>query len=61
MKFKVHSTNTDGKTIYALIDADGVCRLTCTDEYQEFKDWVAAGNQPLPADAPAATTIGAAQ
>ena len=36
--------------IYARIDDDGLCRLTCTEDYQEFKDWLAEGNTPEPAD-----------
>ena len=36
--------------IYARIDDDGKCRLTCTEDYPEFKAWLAEGNQPLPAD-----------
>ena len=38
--------------IYARIDDDGLCRLTCTADYPEFKAWLEAGNQPLRADAP---------
>ena len=38
--------------IYARIDDDGKCRLTCSDEYPEFAAWIAAGNEPLPADQP---------
>ena len=37
--------------IYARIDDDGKCYLTCTEDYPEFKEWVEAGNTPLPADA----------
>jgi len=41
----------DGETqIYARIDDDGLCRLTCTADYPEFKAWLAEGNTPLPAD-----------
>jgi hypothetical protein len=36
--------------IYARIDDDGLCRLTCTEDYPEFKAWLAEGNEPLPAD-----------
>jgi hypothetical protein len=49
MIFKIHSV-INGKTIYACIDDDGLCRLTCTEDYPEFKSWVEAGGQPLPAD-----------
>jgi len=37
--------------IYARIDDDGKCRLTCTADYPEFQAWLAEGNTPLPADA----------
>jgi hypothetical protein len=50
MIFKILTTNEDGKTIYARIDDDGLCRLTCTEDYPEFKTWIAEGNTPLPAD-----------
>lgn len=36
--------------IYARIDDDGLCRVTCTEDYPEFKAWLEAGNTPLPAD-----------
>ena len=36
--------------IYARIDDDGKCRLTCTEDYPEFQAWLAEGNQPEPAD-----------
>jgi hypothetical protein len=36
--------------IYARIDDDGLCRLTCTADYPEFKAWVESGNEPLPPD-----------
>jgi len=36
--------------IYARVDEDGLIRLTCTAEYPEFKEWIAEGNTPLPAD-----------
>jgi hypothetical protein len=38
--------------IYARLDDDGKCRLTCTAEYPEFIEWVEAGNTPEPADTP---------
>jgi hypothetical protein len=50
MIYKILHTNEDGKTIYARIDDDGLCRLTCTEDYPEFKEWIEAGNEPEPAD-----------
>jgi hypothetical protein len=52
MTFKILTTNEDGQTIYARIDDDGKCRLTCTAEYPEFQEWLEAGNTPSPADQP---------
>ena len=50
MIFKILSTNDIGQTIYARIDDDGLCRLTCTEDYPEFKAWIEQGNVPEPAD-----------
>ena len=50
MIFKILTINEDGQTIYARIDGDGKCRLTCTDEYSEFQEWLTEGNEPSPAD-----------
>ena len=36
--------------IYARIDNDGLCRLTCTEDYPEFQEWIKQGNTPIPAD-----------
>jgi hypothetical protein len=36
--------------VYACIDDDGLCRLTCIAEYPPFQAWLAEGNEPLPAD-----------
>ena len=52
MIFKILTTNEDGQTIYARIDDDGLCRLTCAAEYPEFQAWLAEGNVPTPADQP---------
>lgn len=36
--------------VYARIDDDGLCRVTCTAENPEFQAWLAEGNTPEPAD-----------
>lgn len=50
MIYKIFKTNEDGTIIYARIDDDGRCRLTCTEDYEPFKEWIEKGNTPLPAD-----------
>jgi hypothetical protein len=49
MIYKILVISEDG-TIFARIDDDGKCRLTCTEDYPEFKAWLEAGNTPLPPD-----------
>lgn len=39
-------TTEDGIKIYARIDEDGKCRVTCTEDNPEFKAWVEEGNLP---------------
>jgi len=39
--------------IYARIDDDGVIRATCSADHPPFQEWLAEGNEPLPADDPA--------
>ena len=50
MIFKILTVNEVGQIIYARIDDDGLCRLTCTADYPEFVAWLAEGNTPTPAD-----------
>lgn len=50
MIFKMLSKLEYDPQIYVRIDDDGICRLTCTEDYPEFKAWLEAGNTPLPAD-----------
>ena len=40
----------DDAQIYARIDDDGLCRVTCTEDNPEFKSWLEEGNTPLPAE-----------
>ena len=51
MKYKkLNNALTDGPQIFARIDDDGLIRLTCTEKYSEYLEWVAAGNTPEDAD-----------
>ena len=52
MIFKCLPVAKGEKQIYARIDDDGLCRLTCTEDYPEFKAWLEEGNTPEPADEP---------
>jgi hypothetical protein len=52
MIYKMLPKNGDDPQIFARIDDDGLCRLTCTEEYPEFQSWLEAGNTPLPPDEP---------
>ena len=45
MIYKLLTTNEDGVKIYARIDEDGLCRVTCTENDPSFLAWVAEGNQ----------------
>ena len=46
---KLPKTNESDPQIYARIDDDGKCRLTCTEDYPEFQAWIAEGNTPAEA------------
>jgi hypothetical protein len=48
---EITKINPTDPQIYARIDDDGKCRLTCTAEYPEFVAWIAEGNTPEPSDA----------
>ena len=45
-------TNELSSQVYALIDDDGLIRVTCVAENPEYLAWLAEGNEPLPADEP---------
>tara|TARA_R100000005_G_scaffold68446_1_gene36354 strand:- start:77 stop:244 length:168 start_codon:yes stop_codon:yes gene_type:complete len=48
--YREFSTDINGNTVYARVDADGVVRLTCCAEHPELQEWIAEGNTPEPAD-----------
>ena len=47
MKYKLlHTDDLIGKKIYEKIESDNKSYLSCSEDDQNFKDWVAAGNTP---------------
>ena len=47
MNYKLLRTDDfSGKKIYEKIDDDGKSYLSCSEDNEEFKEWVAAGNTP---------------
>ena len=50
MTYKLLRINQDGIKIYARIDNDGLCRLTCNEFDQAYLKWVADGNTPEEAE-----------
>jgi hypothetical protein len=49
MIYKILTTDEYG-TVFARIDDDGLCRVTCTQDNPDFQAWLAEGNEPLPVD-----------
>ena len=41
---------SDEDQIYAMIDEDDVCRLTCNQDNKEFQSWLRANKDSLPDD-----------
>jgi len=50
MIYKMLPKQEGKEQIYARIDDDGLCRLTCTEDHPPFQEWVAEGGVPLPPD-----------
>lgn len=50
MIYKLLTTNLEGIKIYARIEDDGKCYLTCTEFDQAYLKWVDEGGIPEPAD-----------
>jgi hypothetical protein len=50
MKYRLLRTNENGVKIYARIDDDNLCRVTCNEFDEAYLAWVAEGNTPEPAE-----------
>jgi len=40
MRYELLTTNEDGVKIYARIDDDGLCRVTCTEDNPDYQAWL---------------------
>ena len=54
MKYELLETNEDGLKIYARIDDDGKCRVTCTEDNPDYQAWLNPVEHftPMVTDAP---------
>jgi hypothetical protein len=50
MIYKLLTTNEDGVKIYASIDDDGLCRVTCTAQNPEFQEAIKNGAELFDAE-----------
>ena len=42
MKYEYLYDNQEGVKIYARIDEDGLCRVTCTEDDRDYQEWLNA-------------------
>ena len=47
MKYEL-LTEEDGVKIYARIDDDGLCRVTCTEDDRDYQEWLNPTEQSTP-------------
>jgi len=47
MKYELLTTDDNGVKIYARIDDDGLCRVTCTEDNPDYQAWLAAQSTPI--------------
>jgi hypothetical protein len=40
MKYELFTTDQNGIKIYARIDDDGKCRVTCTEDNPDYEAWL---------------------
>ena len=50
LKYTYIETNSDNKKIYAKIDTDGKSYSSCSEDNEDFKEWVADGGTVEEAD-----------
>ena len=49
MRYELFTENVAGEKIYARIDDDGLCRVTCTEDNPDYLAWL---EEQKPAKAP---------
>ena len=50
MKYKLLNTESSSKKFYSKIEDDGKSYSSCSEDNEDFKSWVEAGNTPDPSD-----------
>ena len=50
MTYKLLKLNSEGEQIYGKVDADGLVRINCCASNPDLQEWLAEGNEPLPAE-----------
>jgi hypothetical protein len=48
MKYEFLHETEEGVKIYARIDEDGLCRVTCTEDNPEYQAWLNPTEQSTP-------------
>jgi hypothetical protein len=48
MKYEFLHETEDGVKIYARIDDDGLCRVTCTEDNPDYQAWLNPAEQSTP-------------
>ncbi len=48
MKYEFLHETEEGVKIYARIDEDGLCRVTCTEDNPEYQAWLNRAEQSTP-------------
>jgi hypothetical protein len=48
MKYELLTTTDDGVKIFARIDEDGKCRVTCLESNPDYQEWLNPTEQSTP-------------
>jgi hypothetical protein len=50
MKYEYLHDSLEGVKIFARIDEDGLCRVTCTEDDRDYQEWLNPTEQSTPID-----------